>query len=141
MDFYTIVIIIAIVLLIAVLTGLGLMLTKVGTTAVFPDVVRACPDGWYSNDGKCSSNGSTNVRYTSIGAINYPTDGTRAMSKNSTSYINLYYNTDDFKDAAYYYNGDIIVDPSKMKNICDQKTWANANGIVWDGVTNSNTKC
>ena len=143
MDFYTIVLIIAIVLLIAVLTGLGLMLTKVGTTADFPPTVSDCPDGWTNNNGICTPNGSNNIPtkiYSSFGSgtSTYPI-GTSTSSPNSVAYINWFYSQNRGVNGSA--STDLMIDTNKLKNVCDRKIWANANGIIWNGVTNSNAKC
>ena len=143
MDFYTIVLIVAIILLIATLTGLSLMLTKVGTTTSFPTYSNTCPDGWTDSSGVCTSRGA-NVPKT------YPI-GTSSWSSNSTGYINYFYTSGNYPSSTitastsgspnYTLNGNITLDTSKLKLVCDQQTWAKANKITWDGVTNNNVKC
>jgi len=142
MDFYTIVLIIAIILLILALTALSLMLTKVGTTTTFPPISNTCPDGWTSST---DSNG--NITCTS-GTTNKPStyDVSGAYSKNSPGYINYYYSSDpkfiggvtSTKETTV---GSISINKGIVKNVCDQKTWSDANKIIWDGVTNSNASC
>ena len=156
MNFYTIVLIIAICLLILVLTGLGLMLTKVGTTKTFPPIVNTCPDGWTSdttNKDKCNSDGK-NIPVTEITYKNsknvevttpYPV-GDNTWSKNSTGYINYYYSNGNFAggvtgESRAGADLSLFINKGIVKDVCDQKTWADANGIIWDGVTNSNAKC
>jgi ABC-type antimicrobial peptide transport system permease subunit len=140
MNFYTIVLIIAIVLLILSLTALSLMLTKVGTTTAFPPISNTCPDGWTS--GKDSSG---NITCTSD-KTNKPSryDVNSAYSKNSPGYINYYYSSDPkFLGGVTSIPGATTISINKgiVKNVCDQKTWSDANKIIWDGVTNSNASC
>jgi hypothetical protein len=142
MDFYTIVLIIAVVLLILALTGLSLMLTQVGTTTSFPPISNTCPDGWTAG----SPDGSGNITCTSSASTtNKPStyDVNGAYSKNSPGYINYYYSSEKFLGGVTSTNGaqSISINKGIVKNVCDQKTWSDANKIIWDGVTNSNAKC
>jgi len=144
MNFYTIVLIIAIVLLILALTGLSLMLTKVGTTTAFPPIVNTCPDGWTS--GKDSSGNITCTSGESKNRSSVLYDVNSGYSKNSPGYINYYYSSDakfigGVTSAKETTIGSISINKGIVKNVCDQKTWADANKIIWDGVTNSNAKC
>lgn len=144
MNFYTIVLIIAIVLLILALTGLSLMLTKVGTTTSFPPISNTCPDGWTSG-----TDGSGNITCTSAGS-NVPDryDVNDSYSKNSPGYINSYYSSGpkfsggvSSENVTSLTTKKISINKGIVKNVCDQKTWADANKIIWDGVTNSNANC
>uniref|UniRef100_A0A6C0I005 CPW-WPC domain-containing protein n=1 Tax=viral metagenome TaxID=1070528 RepID=A0A6C0I005_9ZZZZ len=67
MDFYTIVIIVAVVLLIVSLTAIGLLITKTNSNAKFPGSYSSCPDYWSFDGKKCSANGinTNNGKYTS----------------------------------------------------------------------------
>jgi hypothetical protein len=53
MNFQTIVVIVAIIILIGSLTFIGYTLHANLTNQVFPPVVGACPDYWVSKDNKC----------------------------------------------------------------------------------------
>jgi hypothetical protein len=59
MDFYTIVIITAIVLLILTLTMIGLIVSNANSSATFPASYSSCPDYWIydENNKKCTANG------------------------------------------------------------------------------------
>jgi hypothetical protein len=66
MDFYTIVIIIAVVLLILSLTFIGIIINNANASAKFPGSYNTCPDYWSFDGKKCSSNGlNTNNGFTS----------------------------------------------------------------------------
>lgn len=155
MDFYTIVLIIAVVLLILALTGLSLMLTQVGTTTSFPPISNTCPDGWtagspdVSGNITCTSNGKNvpTANYSSgTTTTKYPV-GNKDSGKNSTGYINYFYSSEKFlggvtaTQTAADQVPSLMINKGIVKNVCDQKTWADANKIIWDGVTNSNAKC
>ncbi len=54
MDFYTIVIILAIIVLILLLTYIGIAMSSLKQSQVFPERANACPDYWeQTSDGKC----------------------------------------------------------------------------------------
>ena len=137
MDFYTIILIISVIILILVLTGLGLMLTKVGSTGNFPPTPSPCPDGWNSQGSSCTGTSGINFPNT------YPKNAT--YSKNSPGYINWYFGSRGISNTGgetpQVLLSNITLDTNTFKNVCDQKIWANANKITWDGVTNSNAKC
>ena len=62
MDFYTIVTICAILLLIIALTTLGVVISYSTSTQEFPKFKNPCPDYWRldGNNNKCISNGINN---------------------------------------------------------------------------------
>jgi hypothetical protein len=63
MDFYTIVSIVAILLLIISLTTVGVIMTQSNSNATFPSFQNPCPDYWTYNSvsDTCSMNGNTNM--------------------------------------------------------------------------------
>ena len=58
MDFYTIILIIASVILVVALAGIGYAMTNSNSTAPFPSYVNPCPDFWETNPSS-TSNGYT----------------------------------------------------------------------------------
>jgi len=138
MDFYTIVLIIAIILLIIILTVVGLMLTKVGNSDVFPTFKNPCPDGWSQIGDKCTCD-ATCYNKPKIYEIN------GSVSPSSTSYVNYYYTTgiDPILDISKSLTS-LSIDISRntlsnnWKTDCDKTLWAKANGIIWDGISNNN---
>jgi hypothetical protein len=152
MNFYTIVIITAIIFLILLLTYIGIAMSKIPNTARFAPFINQCPDYW-ENDGS--------------GYCIYPIRSGKNTGK-FTGYIDL-----DTSANAYLTNpADPITsglssftDPAKkayvdvqqtqlkekldvsegswsqkypdLSTICAKKKWAVTNGISWDGVTNS----
>ena len=134
MNFYTIVLIIAIVLLILLLTLLGMMMNR-GTTNSYPQYSNKCPDGWGTdNSGNCLSTGSINVP--AIYEIN------QNYATNSPGYINWFYKSGSFLNGVTGTSPQTLsINTSVISRVCDKKTWANANGIQWDGITNSNASC
>jgi hypothetical protein len=61
MDFYTIVIIISVVLLILSLTAIGLLVTNASSTAKFPESYNSCPDYWSFDGTFCKPNKGINI--------------------------------------------------------------------------------
>ena len=114
-SFYTTVVIIAVILLILCLIGVGIMLQKQGEDIPFPAQNNPCPDGWGVNDkGNCI----------------LPTDGL-----NTTPASTLVTATTD-NDIWEKVGSDYKIKDSA--SICDKKEWANKNVIIWDGISNYN---
>jgi hypothetical protein len=138
MDFYTIVILIAIVLLIIILTYIGIQLNfKKDSSVQFPPVANTCPDYWVSDGSYCivPANGKTN-----IGTIYDKTNGTILLTPNTTY---------GFVSANTMVGNTVITNPridfsvigwSSMgkSSLCQQKDWSNKYNIIWDGVSNYN---
>ena len=114
MSFYSIVLIVAFIILLLTLVAVGIMLQNQDKNKAFPTQMSPCPDGWgVSDSGYCvqpdtGSNIGTNP--INVGATNaiWDTDGT------------------DFK-------------PKESATVCDKKAWANENKVHWDGVSNYNS--
>ena len=111
-SFYMIVVLIAVILLILCLTGVGILMGYQDANLVFPPKANNCPDGW-----------------TAVGQIcTIPT----AFASSTTG----------LTAAQGYDQAKQTIDFSKdhWANICDKKKWANKYNINWDGVSNYN-KC
>lgn len=130
MDFYTIVLIIAVVLLILILTFVGIKMATAKynnqTNVAFPPVMSTCPDYWKVDGSYCviPQNGKTNT-----GKI-YDLLGNSILSSNDTyGYVsgNSYIN---FNDTKWGLLG--------KSSICQQKDWTGKYNIIWDGVSNYN---
>jgi hypothetical protein len=123
-GFYNIVLIIAVVILILTLTYIGIQMRNKVKTSVYPPMVAACPDYWeQSLDGKGCI----------IPNITEKNAGNSAFSTTKGFYNDEYGNQCiNFNDPAWKARGN---------SICAKQTWANTNGIVWDGVTNYNQSC
>lgn len=119
MDFYTIVLIVMIVLLIICLTLFGVYYNSIKTKP-FPETQAICPKNWTNTDGNCMNPaaGSLN-RLTTI-----PT-----TTPGYSSRVNGI-NPNDEKWSSYL---------GAKNSICGKKKWADSNGISWDGVSNYNS--
>ena len=132
MNFYGIVLTIAIVLLILILTYVGLtMQNTTNNKVVFPPVEAKCPDYWDYNGNACviPTVGSVNVGsiYDVNGLILLNNDTTYGLTGNSlmgNSYI-------DFTNPAWNSQG--------LSGVCQKQKWASLYGIQWDGVSNYNS--
>jgi hypothetical protein len=121
LSFYTIVIIIAIVILVIALTIVGVTLANKKNTAPFPDYQNTCPDFW-----TLDTNGTTCKIPTS--SINTPAPNKALIAikhDGVTSQDNIISSID--------------VSDDKWVSVCDKSSWAKKAGILWDGVTNNNT--
>ena len=130
MDFYTIVLTIAVVLLILILTFVGIKMSSSKynnqTNVPFPPVKSSCPDYWVVDGSYCviPTNGRTNT-----GTI-YNNNGDITLLPSSTyGYVsgNSYIN---FNDAMWGKMG--------KTTVCQQKDWTGKYNVVWDGVSNYN---
>jgi hypothetical protein len=163
-PFYMYVAIGAFVILIIVLIALGVMMSELQSTTLFPPTQNACPDYWdLSSNGQCvfphatdnDRNQGTGVIQTdkttdpSIYAIKTTSPGFSgdngwgkqlSVSNGATTY------TGSGSQLNYRYVS--LSDPSGIAGMaklypglstrCAQKKWAVNNNIVWDGVSNFN---
>ena len=121
MNFYTIVLIIAVVLLIVGLIIVKYILSESGSSNPYPDYQNLCPDFWNVRGTDC---------FPPISGMNTPSP-------------------DKFKGTApsIQHTGVNITNNKLIKlntssafwsGLCDQSSWAKTNGIFWDGVANTN---
>lgn len=137
MNFYAIVIIIAILGLVGILATMGYLANKTIPTGSFPTNKQPCPDFWtYNPDDKSCTMGETNRLNNDIGT-NTPTDAIIQQGvddSNATEGITPYPDTTiDFSksswDAQY----------ANYTPECRLNQWSADNKIMWDGVSNLNT--
>ena len=120
-KFYTVTIIVAFVILVIALIGLGILLQNQDAATEFPPKQNQCPDHWTVSGEYCKWGNNNNFN---LGDLS----------------------TNDTSGAIYSISGDYVehsADKSGIKfksNVlrCDKKKWANSNGIIWDGVSNYN---
>lgn len=137
-SFYLIVLGIAIVMLILVLTGIGLLMRTQTASSVYPPMANTCPDGWtIAADGSCNipTTGPNmgfiiaGTPYTNVAAIQ---TSLRALNKQDGPYPSSF-------SAASFNPTDAAWSSNKLSAVCQQKKWANTNNIVWDGISNYNS--
>ena len=121
-SFNTTVLGIAVVILILALTYVGIMMVYykqqiTGSNGAFPSSAATCPDYWLYDGKYCSpdSNGkNVPLHFDTSKSQIYSTGG----GNNGFDPTNIKWNT------------------GGKSAICNQKAWANANSILWDGVSN-----
>ena len=120
-SFYSIVLIIAFILLLLALIAIGIMLQKQGDKVAFPSQKSPCPDGWgIKDDGHCQAPGASHPNYPKI-----------ATGSNLTATMNEDW---DIKEA-----GSTDWKPKDSSTICDLRDWTIAHSVQWDGVSNYNS--
>ncbi len=121
--YYTIVLVIAVILLIVGLVFVGILLKNGMNKQIFPDYQYVCPDYWIANGDIC---------YPPKSNINMPTPD--KFSGASPSIQHLGVNMNNEKTAVT----SIHVGEINWMGLCDKASWAKKNGIFWDGVANTN---
>lgn len=129
-SFYSIVILIAAILLIVVLTFLGIEISKKGEERDFPPDTSNCPDYWKEvGPGKCDIP-LANKHPNNMGILD--DTGSLLINTNNTYGLNPGEYTIDMNNEGWSAQED--------SEKCTKAKWANQFGIVWDGITNFN-KC
>lgn len=120
-SFYSMVLVIAFILLLLALIAIGIMLQKQGDKVAFPSQKSPCPDGWgVKEDGHCEApSTNSHPNYPTIAASSNLTD---TMSSDWTNKSG----TSDWK-------------PKDSSTICDLRDWTIAHSVQWDGVSNYNS--
>jgi hypothetical protein len=120
--FYTIVLVIAIIILIIALTVVGTTITGNLKNNPFPEFQNTCPDFWSTNGTVCSP----------------PADGINTPGPDKFKGVQP-----RVKHAGVSVSGNKIntLDNGGINwtSVCDKASWSKTNGIYWDGVTNNNS--
>lgn len=114
MNFYKLISLIALVILIVSLASIGAALQYTSSKVGFPPHISDCPD-YYVKDMSGNCNVPPNL-------ISGTSDG--------------HCLTNDFSDASYSVPG-----TGRHSGICKKKKWAQSCGVNWDGVTNVSSVC
>ena len=124
-GYYKIILLIAIISYVILMTIIVVLMTRSGGQS-FPPQQSLCPDYWQLGSGsQCivPNQGSQNsAKLYQQGVLTIP-KGTPGASQN----------TIDFNDAGW-----TTLDKNKTV-LCNKNNWANSNGIMWSGVSNTNT--
>ena len=127
--YYTIVIVIAIIILVASLSVIGVMMTSGSNKKDFPEFQNTCPDYWTltttNNKPICSPPTS---------GINTPSPAAFSGNNPSISHAGVTTANNNNKSSVTQ----IDLSTTNWTSICDKSSWAKTNGIVWDGVSNNN---
>jgi len=128
--FYSIVLIVAIIVLIVILAYIGMQISNnAGQSEPYPPRHGYCPDYWESiernNKDVCQiPPHSEENPHPNLGGI-YENDKTTLTTTSTPGYDEIG-NTIDFDDKKWY------------TGPCTKKKWANQYNIVWDGISNYN---
>ena len=119
--YYTIVLVIAVILLIVGLVLVGVLLTQQGRNAPFPDYQSVCPDFWVVDGSMCLP---------PISGVNTPSPDKFAGVSPSIQHTGVTVNG----------NKVLSLDSSPVgwSGLCAKTSWSRTNGIFWDGVANTN---
>ena len=135
-SFYTIVTIIAIVLLIIALTIIGLSIKNNVRTNKFPDYQYTCPDFWTlgSDNKTCTAPNinATNVNNPQVYKdARIPNINSLSPKRDKNIYgVELNGNGDRIKS--------INISSDVWSDVCSKVKWSNTNKILWDGITQNN---
>jgi hypothetical protein len=121
--YYTIVLIIATIILISALVVVGISLTSGQNKKAFPEYQYICPDYWNANGTRC---------YPSSFGVNIPSPDKFTGNVPSIQHTGISLSSD--KKAIEI----IDTNDGNWSGLCDKSSWARTNGIFWDGVSNSN---
>ena len=125
--FYLIVLGIATLVLILILTFVGLLMQTGKKNLIYPPIANSCPDNWEVDGSNCIIPNASN---TNMGG-NSITDLVTSLKPYVTPKTGIPSNGFSPTDKAWAVGG--------LTTICSQKTWANKNNILWDGVSNYNS--
>lgn len=129
-SFYSIVILVASILLIVILTYLGIEISKRGTEKDFPPDTSNCPDYWpETGEGICEIP-LANKHPNNSGILD--DTGSMLITSGNTYGLDAGAYKIDFNNEGWAAQND--------SEKCTKKKWADQFGIVWDGITNFN-KC
>jgi len=119
--YYTIVLVIAVILLIVALVFVGMMLTTRGRNYPFPEYQAVCPDFWLVDGSMCRP---------PPGGYNTPSPDKFSGTSPSIEHTGV------------VVKGNTVVSldtsPAGWSGLCSKSAWAKMNGIFWDGVANTN---
>jgi hypothetical protein len=127
-NFYTIVLIIAVIALIGILTYIGIIMSYGEGTVAYPPHSNTCPDYWevtQDEEIKCKIplDGEKNTGHI------YDNGGLDAQFTEATPGITEGNGSINFADEEWKAVG---------SELCAKKDWANKFGIIWDGISNYN---
>ena len=127
-KFYTYVVIVAFVILVLALIGLGVILQNQDKGEVFPPIQSKCPDGWVTTASGCYIPDTSKNIGTFKRADLTAADQKYLISSNGSGTIKT-----AFLVGTSY---ELIFKPEALP--CDKRKWANMHGILWDGISNYN---
>lgn len=130
-KFYTYVVIVAFVILVLALIGLGVILQNQDKGEVFPPIQSKCPDGWATSASGCyiprtGTDVSKNIGDFKPGSFT-SADQRYLVTICGDTLLHAIETPDKYE---------IVFRPEALP--CDKRKWANMHGILWDGISNYN---
>jgi len=136
-----------------------MLMKKTGTSAtVYPPITSTCPDYWQVDGSYCVvphfQSLNTGTLYDMSGNLTIPTSTYGVKQVNYADISGNFHHHDSYHHHDHHHGSkNVLYNPlvteinftdsgwanGAVTNICNQKKWANLNGIVWDGVTNYNS--
>ena len=130
-SFYTIVLVVAVVFLIAILTVMGVMMQSQNKSVVYPPTVSKCPDYWTeSAEGTTCTMSTRNLGDYYTAAVGTTAAVTAPLSTTAAPYATT--------DTTFDSSNNQWTTSSGKTAICAKRDWAMRHNIVWDGVSNYN---
>lgn len=130
-QFYTIVIAVAFGILLLCLIAVGIMMQNQDKDKAYPNYASKCPDGWVSDLSGCTIPASTHA--------NFPKDHAQLSNAEVYNKSGGLYNNASLTNVSANNVGQSLLF-NEAASTCDKKSWADAVGCSWDGVSNYN-KC
>ena len=126
-SFNLVVVSVAVVILIITLAYMGSVMSAAKTNLVFPPVANVCPDNWTANAaGTLCSTPAAGTGRANAGALTGASANVVLSGEPPNSVLSI-------NPAATTWAS------SGKSSICGKSAWANANGVVWDGISNYNS--
>ena len=133
--FYTVVVIIAVVIMILALTYIGILISQktIGANIVgYPPIATTCPDNWETME-TTTGNTVCKIPTTDMKNAGALYDTTDVLDTGITGDTSGYGREGD--DKYIDFNNPLWSSTSEITT-CAKKTWADTYNIQWDGVTN-----
>ena len=121
--YYTVVLIIATIILIIALVAVGISLTMGSNKKPFPEYQYVCPDYWDASGSLC---------FPSKFNVNIPTPDKFTGAVPSIGHTGVKLSEDKKKIVSIDTNDNV------WSGVCDKSSWSKTNGLFWDGVSNYN---
>jgi len=150
-SFYTIVIIVAVILFIIVLSYVGIMIADKKLSGesqvVFPPIKNTCPDNWDTKIQE-DDNGVEKVYCVvpgqdmkNVGSIlnNNTTDTSKTNAEATPGYNNSIFEKNNEPLGVIDFDSQLWSAMGQTPD-CAKKTWADTYDVLWDGISNY-TKC
>lgn len=114
MNFQSIVMIVAIIILIITLTMIGVSLSNLNSQVKYPPVIADCPDYWSIETQSPDENGNTDFI---------------CKNEKSLGHGDSITGCNEFDNSLSKFKG--------MGGLCEKRKWADKCNVTWDGVTNN----